>query len=95
MNYVNRRVKPRGDVIHQNSLGEQLLAFLGKYSNKDWLGSYYTGSIVSNLIGYIDKEAPNYGGTILRGPNEHALACGALANWQLYGKPFLTIVTSG
>jgi len=95
MNYVNRRVKPRGDVIHQNSLGEQLLAFLEKYSNKDWLGSYYTGSIVSNLIGYIDKEAPNYGGTILRGPNEHALACGALANWQLYGKPFLTIVTSG
>ncbi|PSW05340.1 biosynthesis protein PigD [Photobacterium lipolyticum] len=94
MNYLNRRVKPRDDMKHHNTLGEQLLEFLSKHANQNWLGLYYTGSIVSNLIGYVDREAPSYGGTVLRGANEHSLACGALANWQLYQKPFLIIVTS-
>ncbi len=45
--------------------------------------------LTGRLIGYVDREAPNYGALILRGPNEHSLACGALSNWQLYQKPFL------
>ncbi|MFC1503370.1 biosynthesis protein PigD [Pseudomonadota bacterium] len=94
MNFVNRRVHPLGKVSQNNTLGEQLLGFISKSANNNWLALYYTGSVVSNLISYVDREAPNYGATILRGPNEHSLACGALSNWQLYQKPFLIIVTS-
>ena len=94
MNYVNRRVKPKGEIHQHNTLGEQLMHFLAKQAPDGWIGSYFTGSIVSNLIGYVDRHADDFGGKTLRGPNEHSLACGALANWQLFEKPSLIIVTS-
>ncbi|SFC05607.1 biosynthesis protein PigD [Pseudoalteromonas denitrificans] len=95
MNYANRRIKPLGEVFHNNTLGEQLIRFFNHVSPNKWNMSYYTGSVISNLIGYIDREAPKNGGLVLRGPCEHALACGAMANWQLYKTPFLLVVTSG
>ncbi|MCY4046047.1 MAG: hypothetical protein OXE99_13345, partial [Cellvibrionales bacterium] len=93
MNYSNRRVKPKGTVKLHNTLGEQLLYFLKQQADR-WVTSYFTGSIVSNLIGYIDENAEDFNGKSLRGPNEHSLACGALANWQLYDIPSLIVVTS-
>lgn len=95
MNYLNRRIKPVGEVFHHNTLGEQLIRFFNHVSPNKWSMSYYTGSVISNLIGYIDCEASKNGGLVLRGPSEHSLACGAMANWQLYKTPFLLVVTSG
>lgn len=95
MNYANRRIKPVGEVFLHNTLGEQLVRFFHGVSKNKWNMSYYTGSVISNLIGYIDREAPKNGGLVLRGPSEHALACGAMANWLLYQTPFLLVVTSG
>lgn len=95
MNYTNRRVKPIGSLALHNTLGEQLIQFFERTAAERWLVSYYTGSIISNLIGYLDRHAEARGALILRGPNEHAIACGAMANWQLYRMPFLGVVTSG
>ncbi|VEA70698.1 Uncharacterised protein [Serratia rubidaea] len=95
MNYTNRRVKPVGAQALHNTLGEQLIRFFERATASRWLVSYYTGSIISNLVGYLDRHAEARGALILRGPNEHAIACGAMANWQLYRMPFLGVVTSG
>ncbi|AVJ19738.1 biosynthesis protein PigD [Serratia sp. JUb9] len=95
MNYTNRRVKPIGAQALHNTLGEQLIRFFERTTASRWLVSYYTGSIISNLVGYLDRHAEARGALILRGPNEHAIACGAMANWQLYRMPFLGVVTSG
>ncbi|AUH01992.1 biosynthesis protein PigD [Prodigiosinella confusarubida] len=95
MNYTNRRVKPIGALALHNTLAEQLIQFFERTAASRWLVSYYTGSIISNLIGYLDRHAEAHGALVLRGPNEHAIACGAMANWQLYRMPFLGVVTSG
>jgi len=95
MSFINRRVKPKILKTPNNTLGEQLVSFLCKRNNTDWLGYYFTGSLVSSFIRYLETEADNLGVMLLRGANEHSLACGALANWQLHNKPFLLIVTSG
>lgn len=95
MNYTNRRVKPTGCAEPHNTLGEELIKFFGRTAPGNWLVSYFTGSVVSNLIGHLDRHASTQGGLVLRGQNEHAIACGAIANWQLYRKPFLAVVTSG
>lgn len=95
MTYANRRARPDAPGGPRSALGEQLISFLTERAGTDWLGFYYTGSVVSNLINYFETEAGRRGVQLLRGPNEHALACGAIANWQLYRKPFVIIVTSG
>ncbi|WP_125716240.1 biosynthesis protein PigD [Pseudoalteromonas rubra] len=95
MNYANRRVKPVGSLELHNTLGDQLINFFARTAPEHWLVSYYTGSVVSNLIGHLDRHAEKQGALVLRGPNEHAIACGAIANWQLYRMPFLAVVTSG
>lgn len=95
MSYVNRRVKLAAKALPHNSLGEHLANFLGTRADSDWLGFYFTGSLVSNMINYLEQEAAKRDVLLLRGPNEHSLACGAMANWQLYRRPFLIVVTSG
>lgn len=92
--YNNRRIKPKIETEARSRMGQQLIAFLSNVSNNDWLMSYYTGSVVSGLINYMDMKAVDTGGLVLRGPNEHSLACGAIANWMLYQKPFVVVVTS-
>lgn len=57
MNYTNRRVKPIGALALHNTLGEQLIQFFERTAAERWLVSYYTGSIISNLIGYLDRHA--------------------------------------
>lgn len=95
MSYANSRVKP--GVVHQpkSVVAKTLTEFLTERAGADWLLFYYTGSIVSNFINAFENHARGAGVLVLRGPNEHSLACGAMANWQLYNKPFVTIVTSG
>ncbi|MBI3898684.1 MAG: biosynthesis protein PigD [Gammaproteobacteria bacterium] len=95
LSYTNRLVKPQAKAVSNNTLGAKLIEFMSQRAGADWLGFYYTGSLVSNLINYFEVEAGRRGVLMLRGPSEHSLACGAMANWQLYRKPFVIIVTSG
>lgn len=95
LSYVNRRAKTDTRGPRRNTLAGFLTGFLSGRAGSDWLGFYFTGSLVSNLIGYFEVEAKRLGALVLRGPSEHSLACGAMANWQLYKKPFAVIVTSG
>ncbi|PZH08069.1 hypothetical protein C1I97_16795 [Streptomyces sp. NTH33] len=76
-------------------LGEELAAFLHARAGSRWGLHYYTGSVVSGLIGDLEEHAARSGNPVLRGPSEHSLACGALARWQLDEAPFLIVVTSG
>ncbi|MDE1461505.1 thiamine pyrophosphate-dependent enzyme [Spartinivicinus poritis] len=95
MSYANRRIKPTIKDIPHNLLGEQLLNLFSLKAQNNWLFFYFTGSIVSSLIQYVESKIKPMGIPALRGPSEHSLACGAMANWQLYQKPFLIVVTSG
>ncbi|MGW3498269.1 hypothetical protein [Streptomyces sp. NPDC001020] len=76
-------------------LGAELAAFLDARAGNRWGLHYYTGSVVSGLIGDLEEHANRAGNPVLRGPSEHSLACGALARWQLDEVPFLIVVTSG
>ncbi|MCW8126076.1 hypothetical protein [Microbulbifer halophilus] len=95
MSYTNRQVKPQIKPPPGNTMGTFLAQFFTSRSGSEWLGFYFTGSLVSNLIVHLERKAKQVGALMLRAPNEHGLACGALANWQLYKKPFIIIVTSG
>ncbi len=76
-------------------LGGELAGFLDERAGDRWGLHYYTGSVVSGLIGDLEAHAARGGNPVLRGPSEHSLACGALARWQLDEAPFLIVVTSG
>ncbi|WP_330085007.1 hypothetical protein [Methylocystis iwaonis] len=95
MSYANQRVKPGAARRPKSALAEILAAFLTERAGSNWLMFYYTGSVVSTLINALENCCQNVGAAVLRGPNEHSLACGAMANWQLYSKPFVIVVTSG
>ncbi len=76
-------------------LARALPAFLTERAGSAWGLHYYTGSMVSGLIGQLERTAEAGGNPVLRGASEHALACGALARWQLDLAPFLLVVTNG
>lgn len=77
------------------TLATALTRFLTEDAGQSWGLHFFTGSIVSKLIQDSTAIARRAGNTVLRGPNEHSLACGALARWQLEAAPFLLIATSG
>ncbi|MFJ7305198.1 hypothetical protein [Streptomyces sp. NPDC099088] len=77
------------------ALAEAISQFLDERAGEQWGFHYYTGSVVSDTIDFIEDRAQRNGNPILRGPSEHSLACGALARWQLDESPFLIVVTSG
>ncbi|MGH3611891.1 MAG: hypothetical protein ACRDRK_04600 [Pseudonocardia sp.] len=77
------------------ALGEALAGLLTAEAGPTWGLHSYTGSVVSRLIDQLERYAARHGNPVSRGPSEHALACGALARWQLDGAPFLIVVTSG
>ncbi len=65
-------------------------------NTENWDLYYLTGSVVSSIIDTFEKlksKTPN--GYCLTGPSEHSLICGAIANWQLYMRSFIIVVTSG
>lgn len=77
------------------TLATELTRFLTTESGQRWGLHFFTGSIISKLIQDVTVLARRAGNPVLRGPNEHSLACGALARWQLQDAPFLIVVTSG
>lgn len=77
------------------TLATALTEFLTEHAGSTWGLHFFTGSIVSKLIQDTTRIARRAGNPVLRGPNEHSLACGALARWQLHDAPFLLIATSG
>jgi hypothetical protein len=79
----------------ERTLARALYDFLHHRAGSRWGLHYYTGSVVSGLIGDLERLARAGGNPVLRGPSEHGLACGALARWQLDRAPFLIVVTSG
>lgn len=100
MNYIqhvleNRLARRRlGSDEGRVTLGVHLAACMGARFGRQWVLSYYTGSIVSSLIKTLDALAAAAGAFIQRGPNEHALACASFVNWRLYHRGYLMVLTS-
>ena len=97
VDFVERTFEPRRNhkaALREltTTLGDEAVRFLCDRAGADWLLFYYTGSSVSPLIDHVERAATERGVLVLRGANEHGLACGALANHLLHGRPFLMIV---
>lgn len=60
-----------------------------------WDFHFFTGSMVAGFIDSMHALARGSGVSCLSGCNEHALAVGALAGWQLHGRAYVIAVTSG
>ncbi|WP_288130853.1 hypothetical protein [Microbulbifer sp.] len=64
-----------------------------------WDFHYYTGSMVANFIRSMHRlssdDTTTQAPRCLTGNNEHSLAAGALAGWQLYQRAYVITVTSG
>ncbi|TKC92451.1 hypothetical protein FAZ69_01890 [Trinickia terrae] len=76
------------------SLSIALTDFLTRQAGTRWGFHFFTGTIVSKLIQDCATAARWAGNPVLRGANEHSLAAGALARWQLQQAPFLIVVTA-
>ncbi|MBU2515295.1 hypothetical protein KJ966_28595 [bacterium] len=69
--------------------------FLSSTTNS-WDFYFFTGSVVSSIIDTFEKlKSKGKNGYCITGPSEHSLVCGAVANWQLYGRSFAIVITSG
>jgi thiamine pyrophosphate-dependent acetolactate synthase large subunit-like protein len=77
------------------TLATALTSFLTRQAGDRWALHLFTGSIVAKFIQDATTAARHGGNPVLRGPNEHSLAAGALARWQLHRAPFLIAVTAG
>jgi thiamine pyrophosphate-dependent acetolactate synthase large subunit-like protein len=76
------------------AFGNHLCDFLSQRG--PWDAYYFTGSVISSLIETVEARRYNDGKAFcITGPNEHSLACGALANYVVHGRQYLIIVTSG
>lgn len=60
-----------------------------------WDVHYYTGSMVAALIDSLQQQLAGSPVRCLGGCNEHALAVAALSGWQLFGRAYVIVVTSG
>jgi 3-acetyloctanal synthase len=74
------------------TLGDETTRFLAERAGSEWLFCYYTGSSVTPLIDHVERATRERGALVLRAANEHGLACGALANHLLHGRPFLFVL---
>ncbi|WOK36706.1 hypothetical protein [Sphingomonas sp. C3-2] len=95
LSVTNRQIHPGDCRRPVSAMATTLAHFLEERVGANWALQYYTGSLVSSLISAFEDLAEQRNIPVLRGPSEHALACGAMANWQLYDKPSVTIVTAG
>jgi thiamine pyrophosphate-dependent acetolactate synthase large subunit-like protein len=97
VDFVERTLdKPRNHKMAERdlstTLGDEVTRFLGERAGDRWTLFYYTGSSVSPLIDHVERVATQQGALVLRGANEHALGCGALAGHLLHDRPFLIVV---
>lgn len=60
-----------------------------------WDFHFFTGSMVAGFIDSMHDLAEGTDIGLYSGCNEHALAVGAMAGWQLYGRAYVIAVTSG
>ncbi|KZL24642.1 thiamine pyrophosphate-dependent enzyme [Pseudovibrio sp. WM33] len=95
LSLANRHIKCGDKGRPTSAMASCLAKFLDSRTEGRWVLQYYTGSLVSSLISAFEDQAEIRNFPVLRGPSEHALACGAMANWQLYEMPSVTIITSG
>lgn len=92
LTFENRRNHKAAVRDSEATLGDELVRFLCNRAGADWLFFYYTSSGVSPLIDHTERAAHRRGVLALRAANEHALACGAMANHLLHGRPFLLML---
>lgn len=76
-------------------VAQTVAAWMRSRWGEAWDVHYYTGSMVAALIDGFQRELTNAPTRCLDGCNEHALAAAALAGWQLYGRAYVIVVTSG
>ncbi|MBO0819740.1 MAG: hypothetical protein J2P26_02700 [Nocardiopsaceae bacterium] len=76
-------------------IADAVADFLTAQAGSAWGLHYYTGSGVATFIDDMEQRALRNGSPIVRGPNEHTMACAALARWTLDGAPFAIVATSG
>lgn len=78
-----------------SALAIGLHTFLTARSGSAWGVGSYPGSVTARFITDLEALAAQTSNPILRSPNEHGLAAGAMARWILDGAPFLLSATSG
>lgn len=77
------------------SLALEISRFMNEQWNECWDFYSFTGSVVTAFIDSMASLQVNTGVRQFCGVNEHGLACGALANWQLFGRAYVITITSG
>ncbi|HLO96495.1 MAG TPA: hypothetical protein VK195_19460, partial [Burkholderiaceae bacterium] len=77
------------------ALARALHAFMQQRWPGRWDFHGYTGSVIAAFIEGMRQLGQADGRPQLGGVNEHALACAAMAGWQLFGRAFVLAVTSG
>lgn len=89
---ANTRKSPIG-------LAQAIFSYMQNHWYGRWDFQYYTGSMVANLIRSMQELCSELTGEhlprCLTGNNEHCLAAGALAGWQLFGRAYVISITSG
>jgi 3-acetyloctanal synthase len=90
--FDNRRHQKSALREDTTTLGHELARFLRDRAGASWLLLYHTSTAIIGLVDHLERVARAEGVLALRGPNEHALACGALAAFQLHRRPFLLLV---
>lgn len=77
------------------SLATEVTRFMRSRWQERWDFHAYTGSMVAGLIQSMQQNVAGTGVRCLSGCNEHSLAVGAMAGWQLFGRAYVITVTSG
>ncbi|MBB2488042.1 decarboxylase [Mitsuaria sp. WAJ17] len=77
------------------TLARALHAFMQRRWPGRWDFHSYTGSVIASFIEGMRQLGQADGRPQLGGVNEHALACAAIAGWQLFGRAYVLAVTSG
>lgn len=90
---LQRRIDPADR--KPSAMALQIAEIMNSLHGSHWDTHAYTGSVVSSFIHTMKTLETEGGRPVHGGPNEHSLACAALAGWQLFGRAFLIVVTSG
>ncbi|MFC1546142.1 hypothetical protein ACFL4O_00285 [bacterium] len=86
--FKQREAKP-------SAVSNEIFRFFHKNYKDAWTFSYYIGSLVAKFIHLMQKKIKDTSVITFRGPNEHSMACSALANWRLHNLPYLIVITGG
>jgi len=78
-----------------NLLTTLITQYMAEKYNKNWSFYYYTGSVITSFIRSFLSYTQKNDIMSDTGVSEHALACGAIANWQLFKKSYIITITSG